>query len=398
MPTHSPFIRPCYDSTGFASLPGRLTDLLTCGRYDTVVLFLVDGFGWRFFEQFQDGPFLRPISQLADFQVEKLTSQFPSTTSAHLTTLHTGQTVGEHGLFEWYLYEPDLDAVIAPLLFSLAGTAERETLWSAGVDPARIYPARTIYPDLSGRGVTATIFQPREYTPSTYSNAIYRGAAVRGYKGLPEALVNLAGALGRPASPAYFVFYYDRIDGTSHEYGPTASQTEAEILNFLLAMEHIFLRNVCPAGRTLFLFCADHGQVETDPETAIYINRDPRFAGVEKFLRTDRAGAPLVPAGACRDFFLYIKDGLVEEARDFLATRLTGRAEVRAVAQMTAEGWFGPRVSDRFRARAGDLVILPYRGESVWWYEQEKFIQRNYGHHGGLTPQEMEIPLLQWEV
>jgi hypothetical protein len=33
-------------------------------------------------------------------------------------------------------------------------------------------------------------------------------------------------------------------------------------------------------------------------------------------------------------------------------------------------------------------------GEAVWWYEKDKFEQRFYGHHGGLTPQEMEIPLL----
>jgi hypothetical protein len=65
---------------------------------------------------------------------------------------------------------------------------------------------------------------------------------------------------------------------------------------------------------------------------------------------------------------------------------------------MIEAGWFGPQVSPVFRARAGDLVILPYRGEAVWWYEKDKFFQKYYGHHGGLTPQEMEIPLLLWEM
>jgi hypothetical protein len=45
-------------------------------------------------------------------------------------------------------------------------------------------------------------------------------------------------------------------------------------------------------------------------------------------------------------------------------------------------------------ARVGNLVILPYRGEAVWWYEKDRFEQKFRGHHGGLTPQEMEIPLL----
>jgi len=43
-------------------------------------------------------------------------------------------------------------------------------------------------------------------------------------------------------------------------------------------------------------------------------------------------------------------------------------------------------------------VILSYRYESIWWYEKGKFEQKFYGHHGGLTPQEMEIPLLAMEL
>lgn len=394
----SPFTKPCYDSGGFASLPTRLSALLTSGRYQNVVLFLIDGFGWRFFERFQEGPFLRRICRADEARVEKQTAQFPSTTCAHLTTLHTAQTVGEHGLFEWNIYEPDLDAVIAPLLFSYAGTKERDTLLAAGVEPAALFPFEPVYPDLAKRGVSATIFQHREYTPSTYSNALYRGAAARGYRTLPEALVNLAEALTKTAPPAYFLFYYALIDSTSHDYGPASPQTEAEILAFLLAMEHLFLPALRPRGRTLFLLTADHGQAETDPQTTLYLNTDPRFAGVEKFIRPNRTGRPLVPIGAPRDFFLPIRDGLLAEARHFLAARLEGRAEVRAVEEMIAEGWFGPRVSARFRARAGDLVILPYRGETVWWYEQDRFVQKYYGHHGGLTPQEMEIPLLAWEM
>jgi hypothetical protein len=148
----------------------------------------------------------------------------------------------------------------------------------------------------------------------------------------------------------------------------------------------------------LCLLTADHGQVETDPQTTIYLNRQPRFAGTEKFLRCDQAGRPIIPAGSARDFFLYIKGGLVDEARAFLAARLEGRAEVRKVADLISEGYFGARISAKFPPRAGDLVILPYAGEAVWWYEKGKFEQKFRGHHGGLTPQEMEIPLLSWEL
>ena len=401
------FVKPRYDSGGFASLPQRVTSLLSCPqKYDAVVLFLMDGFGWRSFERFQQAPFLKTVAQLG--QVEKLIAQFPSTTAAQITTLHTGMPVGEHGIFEWYYYEPTLDAVIAPLLFSFAGTSQRDTLKSVGAKPRHLFPTTTLYQPLKKQGVTSTIFQHREYTPSTFGDVIFSGAKSIGYKTLPEALVNLAEALRKSTSPnartwttspAYFVLYNEKIDTISHEYGPDSPQTSAEIQVFLMTMETIFQKALAGNRKNiLFLLTADHGQSETDPQTTIYLNRDPRFTGIEKFLRTNRQGELLVPGGSARDFFLYIRAGLVDEAQAFLTPRLEGRAEVRKVVDLMSDGYFGPVLSPRFCARAGDLVILPYRYESVWWYEKNKYAQRYYGHHGGLTTQEMEIPLLMWEM
>jgi hypothetical protein len=166
-----------------------------------------------------------------------------------------------------------------------------------------------------------------------------------------------------------------------------------------MTMEHIFLKALNGSHKKiLFLLTADHGQVETDPQTTLYLNRAPAFAGIETFLRTNAEGGLIVPAGSARDFFLYVKPEALDEARAFLASRLEGRAEVRKVADLMDEGYFGPKLSPQFRARAGDLVILPYQGQAVWWYEKGKFEQRFHGHHGGLTKQEMEIPLITWEM
>jgi hypothetical protein len=392
------FVLPRYDMGGFASLPQRISNLLsTPQRYDALVLFLIDGFGWRFFEKFQAASFLKTFTHQG--QVEKLISQFPSTTAAQLTTLHTGMPVGEHGIFEWIFYEPSLDAVIAPLLFSFGGTSQRDTLKSVGVKPRQLFPTTTIYHTLKKIGVTSTIFQHREYTPSTFGNIVFSGAKSIGYKTLPEALVNLADALGKSKPPAYFVLYNEKLDAISHEYGPDSPQATAEVQAFLLIMEKIFLKALSSNHKkVLFLLTADHGLVETDPQTTIYINRDPYFTGVEKFLRTNHRGELIVPGGSARDFFLYIQPGLVDEAQAFLTPRLEGKAEVRKVADLISAGYFGSRLSPRFCACAGDLVILPYRYESVWWYEKDRYVQRYQGHHGGLTPQEMEIPLLSWEM
>jgi predicted AlkP superfamily pyrophosphatase or phosphodiesterase len=390
------FIRPKYDREGFAGLPDRIKDAFASGKYDAVVLFLVDGFGWRFLERFQEAPFLKRIARGG--RIEKLISQFPSTTAAHVTTIHTGLTVGQSGVHEWYYYEPLLDGVIAPLLFSHAGTKERDTLKTAGVQPESLYPRGLFYPALRQMGVRPYVFGVRDYTPSTYSKIVMRGAELRAFKTLSEALINLGLLLEEKKAPVYVHLYFDKIDALAHDYGPTAPQTEAEIETLLLTMDYYFERVFKAQKRILFLMTADHGACEVNPKTTVYLNVDPRFAGLDRFLKRNLQGQLLIPAGSPRDMFLYVKDDLLEEAQAFLAPRLEGKADVIRTEDLINDGYFGPEVSSRFRERVGNLVILPYRYESVWWYEKGKFEQKFYGHHGGLTPQEMETVLYSYEI
>lgn len=392
---YSGFIKPRYDSGGFAGLPARIRKYCASGEYDVVVLFLVDGFGWRFFKKFQDAPFLKRLTD--EGQLEKLTAQFPSTTAAHVTTIHTGLPVGQSGVYEWFYYEPQVDRIITPLLFSYAGDKDRDTLKGV-VKANKLYPNQTLYQELGVLGIESHFFGVRDYTPSTYSNIVMKGAELHSFKTLPEALINLGILLESNNTPAYINFYFENIDSTCHKYGPTATQTEAEIEAYLLIMDYFFTRIFRGKKKVLLLMTADHGASEVDPKTTIFLNKEKRFKGVERFFKTNRSGEYLVPAGSARDMFLDVKEGMLDEAQDFLAARLDGKAEVVKTAWLIENCYFGAKVSKIFRARVGNLVILPHRYESVWWYEKNRFEQRFYGHHGGLTPQEMEIPLITWQT
>ena len=390
------FIKPRYDSGGFAGIPNRIKNAFASKKYDAVVLFFIDAFGWRFYERFQDAPFIQRIAKHG--KIEKLTSQFPSTTAAHVTTIHTGLPVGMSGVHEWQYYEPQVDRIIAPLLFSYAGTKERDTLNPKRVNAAVLYPKGILYPELKKMGVESFNFGLRDYTPSTYSNIVMEGSEMRSFKTLSEALVNMGLLLEKQTNPTYIHLYFDKIDALAHEYGPNAPQTEAEIETFLLMMEHYFKRIFHGKKKILFLMTADHGMCEIDPQTTTYLYINPNFEDLQRFLKKNRRGHLLVPAGSPRDMFLYIKDNMLDEAQSFLARRLEGKADIVKTEALIADGYFGGDISSRFRERVGNLVILSYRYESVWWYEKDKFEQKFYGHHGGLTPQEMETILYTYEM
>lgn len=59
-----------------------------------------------------------------------------------------------------------------------------------------------------------------------------------------------------------------------------------------------------------------------------------------------------------------------------------------------AAGLFGINTpSAKFRRRVGNLMILPH-GKGTVWYRYKKDDKLDLrGHHGGLTPDEMQIPL-----
>ncbi len=108
------FQRPIYDAYSFARLPDTTTTLLTgksegdslpaaalggeIGRFGKVAVILLDAFGWSFMESAMKSgkyPFLERLAEQG--VISKLSTQFPSTTTAHITTMKFGQPVGQHG-------------------------------------------------------------------------------------------------------------------------------------------------------------------------------------------------------------------------------------------------------------------------------------------------------------
>src|SRR6185295_1234627 len=260
----------------FAALPATVERLLGVGeggvaldglpaRAQRVVLVLLDAFGWPFFTRHGDHPLLRRLDA-----VVPLTTQFPSTTTAHVTTLHTGVALGEHGLYEWNVYEPSLDALITPMLFCYAGDAARDTLLRAGVEPSLLWPSEpTFYERLARAGVAAHVFGPATFTPSTVDGVLARGADIHPMIDLTSGLAALGATLHAADAPAYAYFYWDEVDATGHQHGPSSSRFAAAAERCLDALE-VGLRAL-PEG-TLVLLAADHGQVDVDPATTVYVN------------------------------------------------------------------------------------------------------------------------------
>lgn len=426
--------RPLYDSYCFSQIPQAIAHCLTGegelglppdvltglpNRYSKVVFIFIDGFGWRFIQRYGDElPFLKRFLDAG--VVSQLTTQFPSTTAVHTTTIHTGLPVGHSGIVEWNYYEPSLERVISPLLFSFAGDQDREVLRRTGVDPKAIFPFSTVYQRLAG--VPSYCFQHQSYAHSSFSKTVCDGATIMPYDTVPEAIATLRSLLDQPG-PGYYLLYIASVDAICHRYGPSSVEAGTEVKAVCHLLDSLLCESMSASTQqssadTLMLVSADHGQIDVFADKKIYLKqRCPKLA---RWMKRDRRGKLLVPSGGPRDFFVHVRAETLAEADAYLRQQLEDCATVYRTEWLIDHGYFGA-VGPRLRDRLGDLILLPHKHFSIFWHPRlrdrlssliripskyfpfsrlpqgvQELTRSTFGHHGGLTEEEMTIPLLAW--
>ncbi|HWH95055.1 MAG TPA: alkaline phosphatase family protein [Baekduia sp.] len=348
---------------GFSSLPGAIARELEGAQ--RVVVILLDAFGWTFVQRHARHPLLARIAR--DGLLAPMAAQFPSTTTAHVTTMHTGLPVEAHGLYEWRVWEPSLRRVIVPLLVAAED----------GFDPRSLLPdGPSFYQRLAARaGVASTVFSPARFSPSTYDAAAIRGATLVPYDDLVSGARTLAASMAATQDKAYAYLYFDGIDAAGHAHGPSSPEFDDACLRALEAVFAAFFGPQAPRlPDTLLVVTADHGQIDVSPERVDHVD-----------LLVDDLAAALTapPAGSARDLFLHVADEDVDATLAMLNAALGDRGH--AVRSSTLFAAPGPRLRDRLAA----ICVLPAPGRMAWLATHADDVQLQFrGHHGGRTPQE----------
>ena len=409
------WVAPAYENYCFSRIPAAIWHSLgyhnnealpldvfprATAKYDQVILILVDGFGWSALQHFTSNKVIVPLLELVkDATLSQLTAQFPSTTCAQITTINSGLPLMQHGAYEWSFYLPEAGRVISPIPYSIAGEPAGTLLTQLGIQPESFLPRPTFGEKLAAKGITSYVFQPREYENSPYDQFFKKGFTVCGYQNYEEGLRELAQKVQDKNGSQYLYFYLPDFDEASHREGPEADGPFQVARNFFSKLEQHLLQELKGKGsNTLLLLTSDHGQTTVDPTTTL--NLDIICPELMPLLKTGRDGQPLIGAGSGRDCFLYVQETALEEARELLQKKLLGCAECLLYSELVAEGYFGSvSPSSQFLERVGNLVVLPRAPQLVFWLGKDRRFEKKFqGHHGGLSPEEMEIPFLACEL
>lgn len=407
------FAKPLYETYCFSNIIGTIENILT-GKsskklpndilgnlgtdFDTVALLFIDALGWRFIEpRLQKNKVVKKL--VSKGVLSKLTSVFPSTTSAALTSMNSGMEPTETEIIEFRQYNEKVNDIIMPIRFKHGYDNKVDLVKDFQLLPADLYPKKSVYSLLSDQGVNSTTFLGDSYAKSEFNRSLSNGSEIYPYLTPVEAFYLFSEKINSTKEGKNFIYLYlDLIDEIAHKYGAGSAELDLEIDNTLRLIDELVLsKTQGKAGKTLLLITADHGHDVFDPEETIYINKViPEF---ESYLRKNSKGTPILPGGSAKDVFLYVNPEHLELAKAKLEEALKDRAEIYFSNDLLEQGFFGTKQPTMgFKKVIGDLVILPYNGQSVWWYRGDKYLKQSKGQHGGLSRNEVEIPLFAYSL
>lgn len=351
--------------------PLALADEIDFAGARTILLLVIDGLGYDFLHNnFPDSTIARHVRA-------RLTSVFPTTTAAAITTLLTGMTPAEHGLTGWHVRLEEPDDVVAVLPFH--SRRGREPLSARGFEPATLLNARPIYPRLD---CDCHVVSPSRIANSPFNTAFSRGARVHSFDTLQECAARIATIVAADQQRKYIYAYWSELDHLGHEAGidSVAAREHFHEIDAAFAALVGGLRN----SGTLVLLTADHGIVDTEPATHVHLRHHPAL--------TAMLDVPL--CGEPRAAYCYVHAGEYTAFENYVASELAREATAVPSRALLDAGLFGPGdAHPALDKRIGDYTLLMNENFAVSDTVGPERPSTLIGVHGGLSPAELFVPL-----
>jgi hypothetical protein len=402
------FVIPDYDGGGLLNVPATVLDALGAREPGDapplrgldpallegarqVVVVLADGLGWWQLEMLcdqGDTPFLAELRERARrrdrAQLLEATTVFPSTTAAAITTLNTARTPLEHGNIAYFLWIEEFAQVTQMLRWGSAITRRGSYFDDPGVDPLRYVKVPSIHARLRERGIPSHVIEPEIFRSEAMTRMHAAEASYVGYA-LPSSMgVRLRALVDDGPRPSYVYAYWSGIDTISHLHGPRSEEAAMEAALFDLDLRRALGHR--RGGDTLVLLTADHGHATTDPDKMIDVVGDGELRAL---LRNPPAGEPRL---------VFLHTDRPELVREHIDRKWPGLFTLLDRDELIEAGLFGRGDPTLARRRIGEVVALLDRDffASIVNVDGQTFLHR--GSHGGMTADEMRIPVLAWRA
>lgn len=332
-----------------------------------VILLVLDGIGYEYLQQF-------PKSFLAQNCRGKITSVMPSTTSAAVTTFCTGLPPQQTGITGWFMHVKELGGVIAPLPFTPMTYCGSFT--NAGIEASDLITNKPLANNIKDKMFITMHYQ---LIDSSYSRAVAGKAKAFGFDSLLGLRRRLGQLLKKPGKK-YIYAYWPTYDSICHRYSDKSQAAKEHFLEL-----DAFVRRLAkslPASTSLII-TADHGHMFVPQKNRYLLHKHPKLDDC----------LVLPPVGEHRLAYCYVRMGKEKEFLSYVKHHLKHAKPIKS-GEAIKKGWFGlGKAHPKLHERVGDYILVMDEGWSIDYRLLGLEYSDHIGHHGGVSPREMFVPL-----
>lgn len=336
-------------------------------RYKNVIMLVLDGMGEHILDK------ISPQGYFNNHKLDCITSVYPSTTTAALTTYYSGKPPYESGWIAWSQYFKEYGRAVDML--SHMESYKRESIKDANLN---VFESIVNYKPIFERIEEASPnIKSYELTPSYSDKRSKRSIRA---DSLDEIIANIEMLCKNPEEKFIFA-YSDNPDGLLHKFGTTSQEAK----EFIISAEDK-IANMCEnlPEDTVLIISADHGH--RDIEKAYTILDYPE---IQECL--------ILPASLESRFLsFWVKENMKKEFEErfnktFGEEFLLLKKEELLDKHLLGYGEKHPKIDDFI----GNYVAISIAGSMIrleTFLAEGKKVKKST--HCGLTKEEMEVPMI----
>ncbi len=342
---------------------------------DTLLYMVLDGLGLHQLQRHLDNGLGQRF--FARHPHTRLTTVFPATTAAAVTTFDTGCSPTEHAILSWYLHLPDLG-----VLSTVLRTTSRigSPLLPEGFDLREYYQVPSHVETMQ---VHRGLLSYGDIPEVPFGQVGTRWSDRRSYLDLPGMVDTVeAFATEQPGEKRFGYVYWPRYDGLCHEHGIGHDEVANHFEELDVALSDLESRL---AGQSVAIcILADHGLVDVDAERCIDVST------IEGFMDCLAAA----PGGDQRQLNCFVRPRYEKRFLELVQRELGDACTCIPGEFLLESGAFGPGTPHpELHRRLGDYVLLCKDGYSLIHTPPGLEPMVMPGSHGGMSQPEIEIPL-----
>lgn len=339
-----------------------------------VVYLVIDGLGQQQLDRYLASR--RRAAFFAEHPHQTITTVFPATTAAAITTFTTGASPAEHGILGWHLHLPDL-GMVSTILPATTRTGSpmagekfdlrRYLKLPLPLDSVKCRKELISWGDIpKGRFSRAGVRWNRKRSCTTLS-------------GLSRQIEAFAKAPGRALAYAYWPGY----DSFCHEVGCRHPRTVRHLAAIDRALAGL-VRKLRGTG-TALIVTADHGLVDSAPAHRISFREIPGFYDC----------LAVLPSGDARCAHCFVRPSKVRKFRRIFFQCLEKSCACVRGEDLLRLGVFGPgKPHPALSNRVGDYVLIAKSDCCFSSHLPGEKIEFNVANHGGMSAAEVRVPLV----